>query len=126
MPRPPMVVLIEDNAGDARWFWMQLREAGVLCDVMSFETGEAALQGLRRTNPPDLIVTDWHLPMLEGAELVVELKRLPGLEQVPVVVLTGVTDGRSEALRAGAVWCLEKPLGAEGVEALISLLHMTS
>jgi CheY-like chemotaxis protein len=123
----PVIVLIEDNAGDARWFWMKLREAGVTCDVMSFGSGEAALESLRgMAPPPDLIVADWYLPKLEGAELISELKRIRGLEPVPVIVLTGDSRRRSAALRAGAVWCLEKPLGAQGVATLLSFVRLSS
>jgi len=125
MHNPPLVVLIEDNVGDARWFWMRLREAGVLCDVTTFDTGEAALLGLSEMSPPDLIVVDWGLPMLGGAELITELKRLPALDQIPIVVLTGLGDYRGAALNAGAVVCLEKPLGQQGVERLLSFIQMT-
>jgi CheY-like chemotaxis protein len=125
MPNPPLVVLIEDNIGDARWFWMQLRQGGVLCDVTTFNTGEAVLQGLREMPPPDLIVADWPLPMLDGAQLIHELKRIPGLDQVPLVVLTGLGDLRSAAFRAGAVSCLMKPLNAQNVATLVSFFHMS-
>src|SRR5271166_4936280 len=120
MHNPPLVVLIEDNVGDARWFWMRLREAGVLCDITTFDTGEAALSGLSEMSCPDLIVVDWGLPMLGGAELITELKRLPALDQIPIVVLTGLGDYRGAALKAGAVVCLKKPLGQQGVERLLS------
>ena len=125
MPNPPLIVLIEDNAGDAHWFWMQLREGGVLCDVTTFNTGEAALQGLSEMLAPDLIVADWRLPMLDGAQLITELKRIPGLDRIPLVVLTGVGDLRDAASQAGAICCLTKPLNAQNVETLISFLHMS-
>jgi CheY-like chemotaxis protein len=125
MPNPPLVVLIEDNLGDARWFWMQLREGGVLCDVTTFNTGEAALQGLSEMPAPDLIVADWRLPMLDGARLINELKRIPGLHRVPIVVLTGLGDLRRDAFQAGAVSCLMNPLKAGDVETLVSFLQMS-
>ena len=125
MPNPPLVVLIEDNVGDARWFWMQLRDAGVMCDVTTFDTGETALQALSEMPTPDLIVVDGHLPMLGGALLITVLKRLPGLDQIPLVVLTRHGDRRGAALQAGAIWCLDKPLGAHGVEVLLSFIHIS-
>jgi len=53
MPNPPLVVLIEDNVGDARWFWMQLRDGGVLCDVTSFNT---------------VMLLGWWSPSVEAAD----------------------------------------------------------
>ena len=73
---------------------------------------------------PDLIVADWRLPMLDGAQLIHAVKRLPGLDRVPLVVLTGVGDLRTAASRAGAVCCVRKPLNAQDVEMLLSFIHM--
>jgi hypothetical protein len=42
MPNSPVIVLVEDNLGDARWFWKQMLQGGVLCDVTIFNTDEAA------------------------------------------------------------------------------------
>src|ERR1700741_4037065 len=83
----PFIVLIEDSPTDTRWFLLQLREVGAMCDVLTFASGEAALQGLRDMDTPDLIVTDWHLPMIGGAALIKSIKRIRGLESVPVIVL---------------------------------------
>jgi len=45
-------------------------------------------------------------------------------ESAPMVVLTGVGDLRRDAVQAGAVSCLMKPLNVQNVEALVSFLHM--
>jgi hypothetical protein len=39
--------------------------------------------------------------MLDGAQLIHELKRIPGLDQVPLVVLTGLGDLRSGCVANG-------------------------
>src|SRR5947199_9101972 len=122
----PVIVLIEDSPADTRWFLLQLREAGAMCDVVCFTSGEAALEGLRHMDPPDLIVADWHLPMLGGAELITCAKRIRGLESVPIVVLSGDGHQQDSALKAGALCWLHKPFTADAVERLFSLAQVKS
>ena len=36
----------------------------------------------------DLIVTDLEMPVMHGYELIAELKRVPDLSKIPIIVLT--------------------------------------
>ena len=60
---------------------------------------------------PDLIITDWMMPVMDGAVLCRRLKSTPHLVDVPVLLHTAVPppDGR------GQDWndCLRKPVGAD-------------
>jgi diguanylate cyclase (GGDEF)-like protein/PAS domain S-box-containing protein len=63
-------------------------------------------------NTPDLVVTDYKMPDLDGAEFTRRFRRIPGCEDVPVVVLT-VYEERSfrlSALEAGATDFLQSPV----------------
>jgi diguanylate cyclase (GGDEF)-like protein/PAS domain S-box-containing protein len=63
-------------------------------------------------NTPDLVVTDYKMPDLDGAEFTRRFRQLPGCEDVPVVVLT-VYEERSfrlSALEAGATDFLQSPV----------------
>ena len=63
-------------------------------------------------NTPDLVVTDYKMPDLDGAEFTRRFRRLEGCEDVPVVVLT-VYEERSfrlSALEAGATDFLQSPV----------------
>lgn len=59
----------------------------------------------------DLVLTDIHMPNMDGLELIASLRELPGYERVPVFVLT--SDASKEQLaagrRAGATAWLVKP-----------------
>ncbi|RXF72062.1 putative bifunctional diguanylate cyclase/phosphodiesterase [Hansschlegelia zhihuaiae] len=63
-------------------------------------------------NTPDLVVTDYKMPDLDGAEFTRRFRLLPGCADVPVVVLT-VYEERSfrlSALEAGATDFLQSPV----------------
>ena len=63
------------------------------------------------TSVPALIITDWMMPLVDGAELCRRLKAIPEVANVPILVHTAVPPPE------GAVknWdvCLRKPVGAE-------------
>lgn len=60
---------------------------------------------------PDLIVTDWMMPVMDGGELCRRLRAMPQLAEVPVLVQTAVPPPESEAKNWNA--CLRKPVSAE-------------
>jgi CheY-like chemotaxis protein len=61
--------------------------------------------------PPDLVLLDLHLPLIEGGEVLRRIKANPATAEVSVVVLSGVAD--SESIRRtrldGADGYLTKP-----------------
>jgi two-component system response regulator RpfG len=76
-----------------------------------FATGIEALAWLQ-DHDPDLVVTDYRMPGMTGAQLTAELRRHPRLQYTPVVVITAADDRavRYQALEAGAVDFLAKPI----------------
>lgn len=62
---------------------------------------------------PDLIITDWDMPFMNGIEFIKHLKRDPRTADIPVVIITGVNTDPNNlkiAFDAGAVDYLRKPL----------------
>src|SRR5207249_3043473 len=64
---------------------------------------------------PDAIVLDIALPVLDGWTVLDRLKRHPETRHIPVHILSG-SDGRQNALRAGAVAFLQKPATRESLD----------
>ncbi len=63
-------------------------------------------------NTPDLIITDYKMPEMDGAEFVRALRTAPGAADVPVVVITVYEERayRLRALEAGATDFLNSPV----------------
>lgn len=64
---------------------------------------------------PDLILLDWQMPVKNGIETLIALKRNIKTKDIPVVMLTG-QDNLEEAYNHGAIEFLRKPF--EKVELL--------
>ncbi len=88
------ILLVEDNAGDARLALEALREAKVHNTLNWVKDGVEALAFLRREGPyaqssrPDLILLDLNLPRKDGREVLAEIKTDDQLRRIPVVILT--------------------------------------
>ena len=71
--------------------------------VYSVTSGETALRHTAG-DPPDLILLDVILPGISGFEVCRQLRRQPGTDQIPVIVVTSLDDSASieQAYEAGA------------------------
>jgi len=117
---PPLsVLLVEDDLDGRRLYAQWLTAAG-------FHVQEAhnGLQALERAfdSRPDVVVTDLHIPGIDGFELARRLKQDPRTLDVPVLAVTGYVAFASDpgrALRAGCDAVLPKPYSPEDLEAAI-------
>lgn len=73
---------------------------------------------------PDLIITDHLLPGMTGLELVRRLRAVPAFEEVPIILLTAVSDAeaRAEGIEAGADEYLVKPIRERELLARVASL----
>src|SRR5438034_8836711 len=63
--------------------------------AMSAFNGFEALDLLNKTSElPSLIVLDWRMPMMDGAQTLAALKSDDRLAKIPVVVISGCCKGR--------------------------------
>ena len=99
--RPIRVLLVEDNAGDARLIVEMLRDASRPFAVDRVDSLERALHHLSQDSP-DVLILDLGLPDSSGLETF-ERTRLSSTDK-PIVIISGLDDERlaAEAVRAGA------------------------
>jgi two-component system chemotaxis sensor kinase CheA len=78
-----------------------LRSAGY--DVMTAVDGQEALEILR-DNQIDLVVSDVEMPSVNGLELTRSIRRDPGLEHLPVILVTNLEseEHQQDGAEAGA------------------------
>ncbi|MBE2279870.1 MAG: response regulator [Ignavibacteriaceae bacterium] len=88
------ILLVEDNAGDARLASEALKESKVLNNLIHLDNGLNALKYLKMEGDyknapkPDLILLDLNLPGMDGRDVLKEIKSDPELKRIPVVILT--------------------------------------
>ncbi len=64
---------------------------------------------------PDLIITDWDMPVVNGIEFIRNLKKCEKTKNIPVIMATAVNlspNDLKKALEAGAVDYIRKPIDA--------------
>lgn len=61
---------------------------------------------------PDLIIMDIQLPDMDGIEAVRRIKQDPALKLIPIIAVTGygVEDKKSDAMDAGCIAIISKPI----------------
>ena len=79
-------------------------------DVLAAKHGGEALEVLRE-NEIDLLLTDWNMPVMDGVELLKQIRRTPKLQDLPALVFTAraAKEDIVAALRAGADSYIVKP-----------------
>jgi DNA-binding response OmpR family regulator len=106
---PARVLVVDDDRLEQRLLEVMLTPEGVV--VVPVGSGEEALE-LIALAPPDLILLDVLLPGMDGFEVVTRLKRDPQTMNIPVILVTALTDreARMRGLNAGAEDFLTKPI----------------
>ena len=89
-------------------------------DVVLAEDGKEAL-AFAQENTVDLVLTDIHMPNLDGIGLIKELRDLPNYKFVPLLVLTTESgkDKKMEGKSAGATGWIVKPFEPDELVAII-------
>jgi CheY-like chemotaxis protein len=101
----PFAMLIEDDHDNRDAFAEALRSIGVR--TLGLDRGRDAVR-LAVELTPDLIMIDYRLPDISGAELCRRLRAHPETQQIPIIAVTAATDAlREEGCVADAV--LAKP-----------------
>jgi diguanylate cyclase (GGDEF)-like protein/PAS domain S-box-containing protein len=107
----PNVIVIDDRVTNRNILTRLATSVEEGVRVKAFASPRLALEWLAEETP-DLVITDFKMPEMDGAEFIRALRRLPRLTDVPVVVVT-VYEDRSycyQALEAGATDFLLSPV----------------
>jgi two-component system, chemotaxis family, chemotaxis protein CheY len=119
------VLVVDDNQYMRKMIRNLLVNCGIK-DIYEAADGIAALDGIR-TMGPDVVILDWEMPLLSGAELV-RIVRSPGvfpMPDIPIIMLTGHCERWRvvEAVRLGVNEFLTKPVSAKAIyDRLISIM----
>jgi len=79
------VLVVDDEIHIVHVVAIKLRNNGF--EVISAENGAEAFE-LAREEKPDVIVTDFQMPVMTGLELVEKLRRCGQTKDIPVIMLT--------------------------------------
>jgi DNA-binding response OmpR family regulator len=102
------ILVVEDNPLSSQTFYELFRQAGY--SVTLARSGKVALEHVK-TYRPDLIVLDAVMPGLDGFETCRQLKASEHGKDIPVMMVSVLTDSdsRVSGLQAGACDFISKP-----------------
>lgn len=104
-------ILIVDDESSLR-FLLRIAFEGAGHDVVEASNGAIALEWITETRP-DLVVTDFMMPVMNGAELIARLRSEPRTAQIPIMLVTATRTSGDIAADA----TLRKPFEPDAVVA---------
>jgi CheY-like chemotaxis protein len=106
--RRAQILIVEDDAEVLEAMSEALAEEGYA--VATAKNGQEALDYLDSARPPDLIILDLTMPVMDGREFLERRRGRTDLATVPVMVVSATTDSR---VNGHGVEVLRKPVDLE-------------
>jgi signal transduction histidine kinase len=115
------VLIVEDSPDTLSLLCTLFEQKG--CEVMAATSAKEALR-LASGKKPNIIISDIGMPGMDGYQFLTELRRLPGMKDVPAIAISGyaMEEDRERALSAGFVAHLAKPVNMDELFTLIQKL----
>jgi CheY-like chemotaxis protein len=116
--------LIDDDEDDREIFAIAMEQAYNDYQCVVAINGNEALQKLRAEPSfiPDFIFLDLNMPMMGGKECLVEIKKIPRLNKVPVIIYSTSSHQKDieDTKQLGAAHFLIKPSSISGLTRSLS------
>ncbi len=117
------VLVVDDEIHIVHVVAIKLRNNGY--EVITAENGAEAFELACRENP-DIIVSDFQMPVMTGLELVAKIRLTENIKDIPVILLTArsfaVDREKQQELRLSA--CISKPFSPkELLRNIEDILH---
>jgi two-component system chemotaxis response regulator CheY len=113
------ILAVDDSASMRQMVLFTLQGAGY--EVLQACDGVEALE-MARQSPVDLVLTDVHMPRMDGITLVRELRALVNYKLVPMLILTTESsqEKKMDGKRAGATGWIVKPFNPPQLLATVA------
>lgn len=116
------VCVVEDER-TSRTMTIELLKKMGINKIVASTNGETALQKLK-LQKADLIISDWHMPVMDGLEFYKAIRKEESLKNTPFMMVT-VEDSKEkviEALKLGIKDYIVKPLSRNSFESKVKTL----
>lgn len=124
----PTILIVDDNQANLELLQAYMED--VDCRIITAYDGPEALEKVQ-AEMPDLVLLDIMMPKMSGFEVCKKIKTNPQTENIPVIMVTALTEfGDIElAIEAGAEDFLSKPVNKleliARVRTMLKLKHLT-
>ena len=116
----PLILIVDDNPQNIQFLGSLLTEQGY--DLGVAKNGAKALEFVYK-RPPDLILLDIMMPVMDGYETCERLKKDKKVSHIPVIFLTAKTDTKDivRGFQSGGVDYITKPFISEELLARVRI-----
>lgn len=124
---PKKYYVIDDDLDDQEFLIEALIENDATAQCVTATNGQQAIQQLRKVNSilPDAIFLDLNMPGLSGKECLLQLKQIPFLKDVPVVIYSTSFDQheREQCIKMGAFYFLIKSFSFQNLKEELAVIN---
>lgn len=113
------ILIVDDSESVREMLTYSLQDAGY--QIIAGVDGEDALKYFQENKKINLVITDLHMPKLDGIGFIKKVRVLDNYRYVPILFLTTESQGakKEEAKKAGATGWLVKPFEGEKLLTVI-------
>jgi CheY-like chemotaxis protein len=116
----PTILVVDDFEELRSTLRLWLEQRGYR--VVEAEDGDDAIEVARREHPA-LILMDIGMPERSGLSATYKIRKDPDLSDIPIVAVTAyAAELHADALKAGCVECLAKPVDTDQLDKLLGIL----
>jgi CheY-like chemotaxis protein len=112
------VIIADDHASSVMYLAVLMRRMGF--QVVAAKNGVEVLK-LMRMSPPDLVMLDYTMPVMDGLATLRHIKSDGYLKDIPVIMVTAHShrSGVDDFVKAGAVGYIKKPINIKQLHSLL-------
>ncbi len=116
------ILSVDDSASIRQMVSFTLRNEGY--EVIEATDGKDALAKIGGGTPVSLVITDLHMPVMDGIELIRQLRANPSYKFTPIVMLTTEShqDRKEQGKQAGATGWIVKPFKPDQLVSVVKRL----
>jgi DNA-binding response OmpR family regulator len=123
MSGPATVLIVEDEFAIADLLEMALTDEGY--HVVKAANGRQGLERMAE-NSPDLVVTDFMMPVLDGAGLVQTMRQSDRQREIPIIIMSPMPEANVHARIKGYAAFVRKPFQIAALMQLIAAILQTA
>lgn len=116
-----MILVVEDDRDIREFLTVLLQAEGY--EVVTASNGSQARHHLESSSVPDLILLDLMMPELDGWNLREELSNSATLQDVPIIILSGLSNLHQEARALKVAAYFKKPFDMDDLIETIRTIH---
>jgi CheY-like chemotaxis protein len=118
--KTPTILVVDDFEELRSTLRLWLEQRGY--QVVEAEDGDDAIE-VARLEHPALILMDIGMPGRSGLSATYKIRKDPDLSDIPIVAITAyAAELHADALKAGCVECLAKPVDTDQLDKLLGIL----